>query len=466
MPARVRALTGATPGRCYGFSMSFRRTSAPWLLTIGAMAPTAPALAASASPDAVTVALVLDTSASIRKDELERTRALCVGLLEHLPAGSEAALFTFDDQDRLLLPWTTASSDLQHALSIVRPTGHFTLLYDALYDASRHLRDAPARRKALVLLTDGKDEGSTLDLEDGLRAAQDRFPVFTIGVGRVQERILRRIAKLTGGEYLPIADATSEALRVGILRTALVPAAAEQAAPPASPAASGQTQPAAASRTGATRAQPLAPARRGRLWLGLGALVVLAASVGFVTLRRRARPRCPSCNFEVASALGPCTYCSAEANARITEHASVERPQPTLISPPAARATAMGRSETMLARLNNTEEFLEKTVTLREQPVLVITGGPGSGRVFSLSETITSLGRAKANDIVLEDISVSSEHCRIRPENGAFIVHDLKSTNGTYVNERKITHHPLNAGDVLKLGETSLQYRLDHQRAS
>jgi hypothetical protein len=455
--------------------MSFPRRSGALILTFGAVLASliqqTPAEAAGS--DALTVALVLDTSASIRPGELDKTRELCVGILEHLPAGSEAALFTFDDQDRLLLPWTTSPADLRGALAIVRPTGKFTMLHDALYDASKQLRDAPGARKALVLLTDGKDEGSTLDLDDGLRAAQEHFPVFTVGVGRVQERTLRRIAKLTGGEYLALADATSDALSAGIQKAAPAAEAASVAAAlpavPAVPAAPGQAQaPAAASARGVRVPSPApAPARNG-LWLGLGGGAAAVAIVGLVALRRRARPRCPSCNFEVASALGPCTYCSAEANARIAEAAAARRPQPTMMMSRAAVSTpSNGLSEGMLARLNNTEEFLEKTVTLREQPVLVITGGPGAGRVFSLSEmATTSLGRAKANDIVLEDISVSSEHCRIRPENGAFVVHDLKSTNGTYVNERKISNHALTAGDVLKLGETSLQYRLDHQRAN
>lgn len=445
-------------------------------VTVGVLAVSLATSIPAVAEDGITVALVLDTSASIRSDELTRTRTLCVGLLAHLPAGSEVALFTFDDQDRLLLPWTQAPQDVERALSIVRPTGHYTLLYDALYDASRQLHGGPAGRKALVLLTDGKDEGSALDLEDGLRAAQEsRFPVFTIGVGRVQERILRRIAKLTGGEYSPIAKASSEALASDIAKAAATttdnanvsrnttgPASANAAAPNAPPTG--------ATRVAAAAAPP--PGTRSGLWLVAGGALLLVAIASVVTLRRRAGPRCPRCRFELPSALAPCTYCSAEANARIAESASGTRePIRVKSSPPRPeppmRVNASLVSETVLARLNNTEEFLEKTITLREKPVLVIIAGAGSGRVFTLSEmAATSLGRAKMNDIVLEDISVSSEHCRIRPENGAFVVHDLKSTNGTYINEKKIAHQPLVAGDTLKLGETSLQFRLDHQRAN
>ena len=120
---------------------------------------------------------------------------------------------------------------------------------------------------------------------------------------------------------------------------------------------------------------------------------------------------------------------------------------------------------TLLERMSSTEEYLEKTVTLRENPVLTVTRGPGTGQVFDLRhQAATSIGRAKANEVVIDDVSVSSEHCRIRPEDGHFVLHDLKSTNGTFVNERRITRHVLQEGDVLKIGETSLLFKTDLKR--
>ena len=114
--------------------------------------------------------------------------------------------------------------------------------------------------------------------------------------------------------------------------------------------------------------------------------------------------------------------------------------------------------------MNITEEYLEKTVTLRERPVLAVTHGADAGQVVPLSpEATTSMGRAKANDIVLEDVSVSSQHCRVRPEQGRFVLHDLGSTNGTFVNERRVTRHDLAEGDVIKVGETTLQFRMERR---
>jgi pSer/pThr/pTyr-binding forkhead associated (FHA) protein len=123
-------------------------------------------------------------------------------------------------------------------------------------------------------------------------------------------------------------------------------------------------------------------------------------------------------------------------------------------------------SPTVVERINLTEEYLEKTITLRERPVLTITRGPGSGQVFELSlETAISIGRSKANDIVVGDVSVSSQHCRVRPEDGRFVLHDLKSTNGTYVNDKKVARQPLAEGDVIKVGETSLLFKVEQRRS-
>ena len=112
-------------------------------------------------------------------------------------------------------------------------------------------------------------------------------------------------------------------------------------------------------------------------------------------------------------------------------------------------------------------ETVERTVLLTDKPVLAVTRGERKGEVFPLStESAISIGRARANDVVLDDASVSSQHCRIRPEAGGFVVHDMKSTNGTQVNGRTIARHVLAEGDVIQVGETSLQYRRERKRDS
>jgi hypothetical protein len=399
------------------------------LVAVGlALCLAGPAAPAAEGPP-VLLAVALDASGSLSDADIGRAHDLAVRLLERLPAGSQIAVFSFDDESRLLQPRTSDAGLVRRALSRVKRTGRYTALHDALYDASRYLKDVPADRRGIVLFTDGHDENSSLTLEDGLRVAQDgRIPVYAVGLGRVQERVLRRIAKLTGGDYLTGARATGDALAARVQAAAAEPAAAgapppaHAAAPapaprvPASPA-SGPPVPGAASSS------RLFPA----LWLAL--LVAGAAAGAFVVARRRRAP-------------GPEAGASGEATLR------------------------MDLSPTVVERLNTTEEYLEKTIVLRERPVLTITRGPGTGELFELSRaTAVSIGRARANDIVLKDISISSQHCRIRPEDGGFVLHDLKSTNGTFVNDKRVSRHPLADGDLVQVGETVMQFRTEHRRA-
>jgi hypothetical protein len=200
------------------------------------------------------------------------------------------------------------------------------------------------------------------------------------------------------------------------------------------------TAPPAVARTAPSAAAPTGRSRIvGATLLVLLALAAVLAAFG---LRRRTRHVCPRCGAGLPSALAPCPSCR-DARTKSTDDAL---------------------SETVVARMNITEEYLEKTVTLREHPVLVVTHGDASGQMVLLNpEVTTSIGRAKANDIVLDDLSVSSQHCRVRPEEGRYVVLDLKSTNGTYVNERRVSRHPLAEGDTIKVGETLLQFRMERR---
>jgi len=396
---------------------------------------------AGAAPP-VSLALVIDRSGSLSPEDATHTRELAQSVFASLPAGSEAAVFTFDDQSRLVRPLTTSADEIRAALKEVRISGRYTALHDALYDASRYLRDSGRGRRAILLVTDGKDENSALVLEDGLRVAQDTgIPVFAVGVGRVQERVLRRIAKLTSGRYVSMAEAKGPALAALLAEPGLIPS-------PGPPQASPKAAPASPSTSAKTSSPPTGspPAPRSRaLWVALLLVVAVVAGVAALGLRGRSRARCPRCDRELPSPLSTCPSCAAPSTA-------------------AALTDDADASPTVVARMNITEEYLEKTVTLRERPVLVATHGSTAGQVVRLSpDTTTSIGRAKANDIVLDDLGVSSEHCRIRPEEGRFVLHDLKSTNGTYVNERRVTRHPLAEGDVIRLGETTLQFRMEHR---
>ena len=89
----------------------------------------------------------------------------------------------------------------------------------------------------------------------------------------------------------------------------------------------------------------------------------------------------------------------------------------------------------------------------------VIEGTSHKGKTFTLNEELT-IGRAEDCRLVLDDAYVSQKHARIYPRGEGFVVEDLGSTNGTYLNRQRLTSPAeLHRGDRVKIGKTVLEMR-------
>jgi pSer/pThr/pTyr-binding forkhead associated (FHA) protein len=86
---------------------------------------------------------------------------------------------------------------------------------------------------------------------------------------------------------------------------------------------------------------------------------------------------------------------------------------------------------------------------------LIERTGPNPGMVFDLTKDVIVLGRDVGVDVVLGDSEVSREHARLTRTPGGYVLEDLGSTNGTFVNgQRLMAPRVLNPGDLVGLGET------------
>jgi hypothetical protein len=91
---------------------------------------------------------------------------------------------------------------------------------------------------------------------------------------------------------------------------------------------------------------------------------------------------------------------------------------------------------------------------------LVVTDGALKGASVNLSEQQILLGRANDATLVLNDDYASSRHARIFPQDGQWIVEDLGSTNGTYLDRQKVTRPmPVPVGVPIRIGKTVLELR-------
>lgn len=104
----------------------------------------------------------------------------------------------------------------------------------------------------------------------------------------------------------------------------------------------------------------------------------------------------------------------------------------------------------------------ELSVEVDEAPVgigiLVVKRGPNVGSRFTLDADLVRAGRHPESDIFLDDITVSRRHAEIAREGGGYVVRDVGSLNGTYLNRERVESAPLTDGDELQIGTFKLVF--------
>jgi len=98
-------------------------------------------------------------------------------------------------------------------------------------------------------------------------------------------------------------------------------------------------------------------------------------------------------------------------------------------------------------------------------PSLFVIQGRNKGTRYDLAASggATSIGRDSANSIQLEDNEVSRSHAEIRLVGETVVLGDLKSSNGTYLNNRKVERAELASGDQIQIGRTVLVFSKDRE---
>ena len=90
--------------------------------------------------------------------------------------------------------------------------------------------------------------------------------------------------------------------------------------------------------------------------------------------------------------------------------------------------------------------------------VLVVKRGPDAGRGSCLTGEVTRVGRHPDSEIFLDDVTVSRRHAEFRREAAHYLVVDVGSLNGTYVNRERIETATLKGGDEVQIGKFKLVF--------
>ncbi len=116
------------------------------------------------------------------------------------------------------------------------------------------------------------------------------------------------------------------------------------------------------------------------------------------------------------------------------------------------------------APVDATGEILDDDVALaiEELPestaMVVVKRGPNAGSKFVLEGDVTRAGRHPDSDIFLDDITVSRRHAEIVRVGESYVLRDVGSLNGTYLNRERIEEAKLSNGDELQIGKFKLVF--------
>lgn len=125
-------------------------------------------------------------------------------------------------------------------------------------------------------------------------------------------------------------------------------------------------------------------------------------------------------------------------------------------SAPAAAAAAAAAPTTVTER-STSSSATDAGVGPRR---IVITSGPRSGLELDLPETGLSIGRSSGSGLQIKDDYTSSAHAKVVRWRDQWMVQDLGSTNGTYVDGRRITEAtPVRVGSSVRIGTTTFELR-------
>jgi Inner membrane component of T3SS, cytoplasmic domain len=169
--------------------------------------------------------------------------------------------------------------------------------------------------------------------------------------------------------------------------------------------------------------------------------------------------RCPHCaaiihleDAENSPSVVTCWMCTSVIEARVR---TAGNGPATLTSPSTAareRPSAIGLSDTFFPEAHNPE------LSAAEQIKIRVVSGLAQGQEFELTKSITTIGRLGGGaDLEINDPEVSRLHCAVEVRRDGILLHDLRSLNGTYLRNSRVSVARLGPAAKFRIGASELQ---------
>ncbi|MEJ2733558.1 MAG: VWA domain-containing protein [Anaerolineae bacterium] len=515
-------------------------------------------VATNVNPDAViSVIMVIDISGSMEGKPIDEAIRAANALLDQLSPQDRAAIIAFADEVKSLDPdvleegkelgFTVDKNAVRNVVNFLdTKIGWDTPLYDAIYKGVKMTASEPAGKRAVIVMTDGRDErdndqgvpiqdaGSLSTPDDPINEAnRHNIPIFSVGLvglgGKIDTRYLNRLAERTGGQYLEAPqpeeltplfqdvvnqlktqyilgydsrlepDTVNHSLMVRVnlpqgqdfdetkfqileAEPTVEPTPAELAsaapleeeqteAPPVSeeesdPPAQATPEPTSSGIEGVVDKVKDTFEERPALAVVIGAgvllLIILFVALLIVLLRGRKTEEVEYAPVEFDEPYSPPpepVWTPGPADADLaTPSAGPPKESRTEVAPPSWQEPGVGVPPFAPAPSESAAAGGTRVIERGPKYLAMLVDKSRPDRRHDLKGTM-NIGRARDNQIIVDDPTVSRHHAWIKSEGERFLIFDIGSANGTYVNDEKIdAPRPLEHGDLVRFGDAEFVF--------
>jgi uncharacterized protein YegL len=421
--------------------------------------------------------LLVDASGTMKGKPFEAAQQAARTLVAQLGKTDRMALIRFGDSVEVVVDFTADRDELKKGLEGIKPKDQKTRLFDAVDKALKKTQGAMSgfpKRRVIIVITDGRDEGSDSRLEElkNDNTGRIEIPIMAIWYSRIGSDgidTLKRLRYLSHGRFFKGTrdpESILDAFKSLLSELKNTYAVQMKWGPPCKPdgslknfamtlsykgvrkqrrrkvlmVSSDKKRCLEPKKTTAARDESFLGrlkrlSRRWYFWVACGGLVLLIV-VGLLLFRRK----------EQSSQLGDAD--AATRTAKVTE--------------------SRGDSDELRRPGESGDVNFHKGERPRGSISLAVVRGEGKLspdlEMYHLAEQGLVLGR-EGDISIVGDKEVSAEHCRLWMSHGHVMIKDLKSKNGTICNGIPVSHQErLETGDTIEVGRTTLRLEIKEEK--
>jgi hypothetical protein len=388
--------------------------------------------------------ILADLSYSLSRRQFANYKRAAAAFIDRLKPKDLVALLTFHRRVQRVLNFTGDRELIRKRIAALRQTGRRTMLYDALIEAHRMLRDAPGWR-AIVVYTDGLENASRVRYEDLIEIfSAQPVPLFVAGNQKsVALKKLIRLARVSGGDAFKV-EGRDDLVKVFNYLSRIT--AQEYRLSYVTQQSPGSTidleirSPQWAKPLNASYTIPH----------GLQAPVPRQEKLFSAALVETMRAHMPEILLSlIVLLLIAVIIMLLFRRQEITVKVENIQP-PVLLSNDAAFPAGAKQQEMNRAKLPL--DYHHGWLVEKE--------GPHTGRKYRINWHTVTIGYDDDSSIVIEDNTVSPKHAKIERHGNKFVLYDLLSENGTWLNGKKLLRpKELHDFDEIGIGRTKLIFR-------